>query len=119
MPLQAVGRVIGRADQFYAVVLHQSLRAELRVIRYEVVALVVDGACSLRIQTLLDTESGLELQMCPVVQRVAESIRHGLSPFLELLPVRRILTGAVALVYTVAAHSAPLVVVTHEPDLCD
>ena len=101
------------------IVLHQSARTELRIVGNQVVALVIDGTCGLGVQTLLDAESGLELQMSPVVERVAESIRNGLRPFLKFLPVGGVLTGAETLIHSVGTHSAPFVVVAHEPDLCD
>ena len=119
VPLQAVCRIVGRTNELYVVVLHQSARTELRVVGDEVVALVIDSTCGLGIQTLLDTESCLELQMGPVVKRVAESIRNGLCPFLELLPVGSVFACAETLVHSVGTHCAPFVVVAHEPDLCD
>ena len=119
MPLEAVSRIVGRTNEFHTVVFHESTRTELRIVRNEVIALVVDRTCGLRIQTLFDTKSGLELQMGPVVERVAERIRNGLCPLLELLPVRSVFACAVFLVYSVRTHSAPFVVVAHEPDLCD
>ena len=54
----------------------------------------------------------------PVVERVAERLRHRARPGLELVEVRRV-ARAEPLRDAVRAHRAPLVVVALEPDLGD
>ncbi len=119
MPFERIGRIVGGADNLYIIMLHQSTRSELGVGSDELVALVVDGASIGWIQGLGDAESSLELQVSPMIERVTESVGNCLCPLLELLPVGGILAGAETLVNAIAAHGTPLVVIAHEPDLCD
>ena len=61
MPFERISRIIGRTNELHTIVFHEALRTEFRIIGDEIVTLVVDGTRGLGIQTLLDTESGLEL----------------------------------------------------------
>ena len=119
MILQRIYGVVRRAHNLYVVVLHQTARRELRVVLDQVIALVVNLLGGLGIQTLLYPKSRLQLQMCPVIKRVTERIRHRLCPFLKLLPVGRIAARAVTLRHPVRTHGTPLVVVAHQPNLCN
>ena len=112
--VQVVDGVVGGAHALHVVVLHEAASGELGEPEL-LVALVEDFACGLRREELLDAEGGLQLQVGPVVEGVAEGVGHGLGPLLELLPVGGVLAGAVALVDAVGAHGAPLVVVAAEP----
>ena len=115
--LQRIDGVVRGADDLHVVVLHQAARRELRVVLNQLVAGVVDLAGGLRIQTFGDAESRLQLQVRPVVERVAESIGNGLGPFLELLPVGGVIARAIYFGNAVAAHCTPFVMVAHQPDL--
>jgi len=68
-------------------------------------------------QLVLDVEGVLQLQMCPVIERIAEAVWDGLRPFLELFVVTR-LAGDVFLGDAVGPHRAPFVVVAGQPGLC-
>ena len=110
--------VVCSTNALYVIVTHQAASAELWQLQL-LVTLVIDFTGSLRTQLLVDTESCLQLQVGPVIQRVTECIWYSLSPFLELLPVAGISTCAETLVYTIGTHSTPLIVVTTEPKLCN
>ena len=118
MVVQVIHGIIRRADTLHIVVAHQSTGRELGLLQF-LVTLVEDLTGGLRTQLLCDTEGSLQFQVCPVVQRVTEGVRHGLSPLLKLLPVAGVLAGAVSLIHTVRTHGTPLIVVTAEPQLCD
>ena len=61
-------------------------------------------------------EVALQLQVAPVIERVADGLLQGLCPLLELLTIRCI-AGDVVLIYAVGAHLTPLVVVAAQPYL--
>ena len=113
MVLESVGRVVGGTYQFDVVSAHEAACRETGLLQF-LVALVVDGACRLGFQYLVDAEGGAQFEVGPVVEWVAHAVWHRLSPFLELLPVAGI-AGDVVLVDAVAAQCTPLVVVAAEP----
>ena len=80
------------------------------------VGLFPDARRGVLIQQFVDAEVALQLQVRPVVQRIAQRVRHRARPGQELL-VRRRVAGAVALRHAVGPHGAPLVVVAFQPDL--
>lgn len=116
--MEVVNRVICRADTLHVIVFHQTTGGELRLLQF-LVTLIENLTSGLRREQFLDAEGSLQLQMCPVIQRVAECIRHRLSPFLEFLPVAGVLTGAIFLINTIGTHGTPFVVVATQPKLCD
>ena len=63
-------------------------------------------------------EEALQFQMRPVVQRIADCLADNLRPLAELLVVARA-AGNVVFIHARAAHQAPLVVVTAQPNLGD
>ena len=66
--------------------------------------------------SVVDPEIARQLEVGPVVERVAQAARDGCRPGQELL-VGVGVAGAEALVDPVGAHRPPLVVVALEPDL--
>ena len=115
--VQRVDRVVGRADDRHAELPQQPLRREVGP-GEELVAVVADPPRGVRLEQLRDAERTLQLQVRPVVERVAQRVRHRLRPRLELLPVRRV-AGAEPLRHAVGAHRPPLVVIAVQPDLGD
>ena len=113
MRLQRVCRVIRRADDRDLVgrqnVVHAHGR-EFRIGRFP--DLFRRGG----IDDGLDPKVALQLEMRPVVERVAQRRGHGGAPRGMLFP-RRGVAGAQALGHAVRAQGAPLVVVAAEPDL--
>ena len=86
--LQRVGRIVGRADQHDVHLPHDAAGGELGPGELRV-ALVPDALGRVGTQQpVADAQRPLQFQVRPVVQRVAERLRHGLGPFLELLPIR-------------------------------
>ena len=71
----------------------------------------------MRIQNFIDSKSGLQFKVGPVVQRITESIRYRFGPLLKLFPICSILTGTETFVHTIGTHRTPLVVVTSQPNL--
>ena len=111
--LQAVHRVIGGTYRFHTVMTHQAPGRELRLCQLRI-TLLVNISGRRRVQQFVDTESRTQFQMRPMVQWVAQRIRHGLRPLLKLLPVRSVARD-VTLVHPVGTHGTPLVMVTAQP----
>ena len=116
MMLQRIGRIVGRADQHDVHLPHDAAGGELGLGELGVAlapnALGRVGAQ----QPVADAQRPLQFQVRPVVQRVAERLRHGLGPLLELLPIRGV-AGAIALRHAGRPHRPPLVVIAGKPDL--
>ena len=86
MVAQIVDWIVGGADTLHVVAAHESACGISWLLQL-LVTFVEDFSCCLRTQEFVDAESGLQLEVGPVVKRVAESVRNGLCPFLKLLPV--------------------------------
>ena len=82
----------------------------------ERVALLPDAGGGLRAEQAVDAEGHLQLKVCPVVERVAQALRHRRRPGQELVAIVG-RTGDQALVDAVGAHRPPLVMVAGEPQL--
>ena len=114
--LEIVDRIVGAAHHDHAVLLEQALRGEV-VLGQAAVAVVVDLARGVGTEELvLHAERKLQLEMRPVIERVAERVGDRAGPGLELVPVGRV-AGDQALGHAVGAHRAPFVVIALEPDL--
>ncbi len=72
--LQRIHRIVGRADGLHVVVLHQAAGVVIRGLE-QGRTVVVDLAGGRRVEQLPDAERGLQLQVRPVVKRVAHGIR--------------------------------------------
>ena len=117
MPLKGINRVVGSTYCLNVIMLHKSAWSELWIILYHVVTLIKDSTGILWIQSLSNTESSLELKVCPMIERITEGIWHCFCPLLKLLPIAGILTCTETFVNTIRTHSTPLIVVAHEPYL--
>ena len=114
---KGVGRVIRRAYYLYIIAFHQTSGREVRLFQL-LVTLIENLAGGTGIQQLVDTKSGTEFEVRPVIEWVTHAVGHRLGPLLELLPVAGIARD-VFLIYAVATHGPPLVMVTTQPQLCD
>ena len=114
--MQIINRIIGSTYTLHVVMLHQATSRELWLLKF-LITLIKNLACCLWRELLRNTKSSLQLQMSPMIKRVTECIRNGLSPLLEFLPIRGILTGAILLVDTIGTHGTPLIVVATQPQL--
>ena len=68
------------------------------------------------VEQIVDAEVPRQLQVRPVIERIAQAARHRRCPRQELL-VRIRVAGAVPLGDAVGPHRPPLVVIALEPDL--
>ena len=115
VPVQIVHRVIGGADQGYVALLNNAAHAHVRLLQL-CIAPVVNRAGVFFIDEQVAAEIAFQLQMRPVVQRVADCARQHLGIGQELFPVARV-AGDIALVHARVAHHAPLVMVAAQPRL--
>ena len=79
------------------------------------VGLLPDFRGGLAVEQTVETEVALQLEVRPVVERIAQRVRDGLGPGLKFL-ARRGVAGDEALVDAVGAQRAPFVVVAAEPE---
>ena len=98
---------------------HQPSGSEIWIMLQTIVAGVENLTGRFGVQTLVNAKSRLQLQVCPVVQRIAEAVRHRSRPRLELLPVTRLAASDETLGDAVGAHSTPFVMIAAEPQFCD
>jgi hypothetical protein len=107
-------RIVGGADRLDAELAEDPLRAQLR--RFQrLVRAVPHAVGALLIQQFVDAEVTLQLEMRPVIERIAQRLRHRLRPRKKLV-ARRSVAGAELLGHTARAHRAPLVMISLEPD---
>jgi len=110
---ERVGRIVGRADDGDLVGREDVVHAHRRELR---IGLAPDRVSRGRADDDIEPEVPLQLEVRPVVQRVAQRVRDGRAPGVEFLARRRV-AGADALRRAVGAHGPPLVVVAAKPDL--
>jgi len=115
MIFQRVNGVVRSTHGFHVITAHHAAGRIFGLFQF-LVTFVVDFTCGLGVQNLVNAECRLQLQVRPVIQRIAESIRYGFRPFLKLFPIGGVLAGTETFVHTVGAHGTPLVVVASQPD---
>src|SRR5690606_4380716 len=108
---------VGGAEHLHLETLDQDARSK-GVVPQAGVAQLVHLTRALRIEQPPNAKGALQLEVRPVVERVAERCRNGRRPGFELLPRARV-AGAAALGDAGGPHRAPLVVVTVQPELGD
>ena len=127
VPLQAVDGVIGGADEGHIALLDQAADGQLGVVLQLVIAQVPHFLCGVAVQHAVVAKVLVQLQVGPVVHRVADGHGQSLRKLLEALAVG-LGAGDVLLGHTVGAHHAPLVVIAEvgtvrllaaQPDLGD
>ena len=115
VPVQIVARIVGGAHRLDVEAAHQAARGG---VPQHLAAPVVDLVGIVRSERLMDAEHALELEVAPVVQRVADQTRQDGGERAEFL-TRVGISGDELLRDAVPAHLAPLVVVAAEPYLGD
>ena len=110
VPLQAVDGVIGGADECHVALLDQAADGQLGVVLQLVVAQVPHFLSGVAVQHAVVAKEHMQLEVGPVVHRVADGHGQSLCKLLEALAVG-LITGDVLLGHTVGTHHAPLVVV--------
>ena len=127
VPCQIVDGVVGGADESNIGLLDQAADSHAVVVLQLVVAQVPHFLSGVAVQHAVVAEEGVQLQIGPVVHRVADGHGQSLSELLETLAVG-LVAGDVLLRHAVGAHDAPLVVVAEvaavrvaaaQPDLSD
>ncbi len=90
MMTQIVDRIVGGADHFHVHLLHDAARAK-RILRQQRIAALPDFIRrGRRQQHIRDAERAAQLQMRPVIERVADGVRHRGGPGVEFLAIARI-----------------------------
>ena len=115
--LERVGGVVGGDDERHAVFLQQPLRAVLRP-GQQGVGFFPDPGGALLVDDLVDAEVAQELEMAPVIKRIAQRVGDGPDEGPVFFLVGRV-AGAEALGYAVGTHGPPLVVVARQPDVVE
>ena len=115
MVRQAVCRIVGSAERS-DIELAKNAEYPQVVGCQQVVAMLPDLFGIGLVEQAIEAEVALQLKVAPVVERVAQGVRHGLGPRQELV-MRVRLARAIGFAYAVGPHGAPLVVVALEPDL--
>ena len=115
--VQIVDRVVGRAQRADVALLNERTRRPRRALQLGVRGLP-DHVRGLAAEQLIDPEEALQLQMRPVIDRVADQAGHNLGKAVELVAEARA-AGDVFLRHRIGTHHAPLVVVPCEPGLAD
>ena len=111
---QVVGGIVGGADGPHFELREDAVDAQL-IGRQQFAGAVPDALRAGFVQQLVDAEVAFQLQVGPVVERVAQGVGNGARPGAELL-LGRDVAGAIGFVDAVGAHGAPLVVVALQPD---
>ena len=115
--LQRIDRIVGGAQRQHVAVGDQPAGGE-PVAAHRRGALPDFGGGVGAEQEIVDTEIAGELQVAPVVQRIAQQVGEDAGEGVEFLAVAGV-AGAEAFGHAVGAHLAPLVVITVEPHLAD
>ena len=115
MIVEIIDGIICRAYGLNMIATHKTACGIFGIILQFVITLVEDFTGCLWRKKFCNAKACLQLQVCPMIQGIAEGVRNGLSPLLKLFPVRSILTSAITLVNAIGTHSTPLVVVPSEP----
>ena len=110
VPLQAVDGVIGGADECHVALLDQAADGQLGVVLQLVVAQVPHFLSGVAVQHAVIAEEAVQLQVAPVVHRVADGHGQSLCKLLEALAVG-LIAGNVLLRHATGAHHAPLIMV--------
>ena len=113
---EAVRRVVGRAEAHDIRVFDKLTRGE-SARRYLRVRAVPDILRRLFAQRLIYVKISLKFEVSPVIERVAEKIRHYLRPRHEFFARGRVARD-VLFRDAAGAHCAPLVVIAREPEPC-
>ena len=110
VPVQIIDGVIGGADEGHVGLLDQAADGQLGIVLQLVVAQVPHFLSGIAVQHAVVAKEHMQLEVGPVVHRVADGHGQSLCKLLEALAVG-LITGDVLLGHTVGTHHAPLVVV--------
>ena len=117
MVFERIYGIIGGAHRLYIIFAHQAAGGEFRTGEH-LVASVIDFVRSGGVEHLVNAEGCLELQMSPMIERIAKSVGESLGPLHEFL-ARVGISGDIALVNSVGSQRAPFIMITAEPEFGD
>ncbi|MNV31654.1 hypothetical protein D3C71_1229690 [compost metagenome] len=115
MIFKAVGRIICRADDLNTGLLNELPRAEASA-GESLVRPLPDGRSVLGVQNVRNSEVAPQLQMGPMIERIANCRGQRPSKCQELLVIFPV-SGYIPLLYSVRAHDSPFIMIAIEPDL--
>ena len=116
MVFQGINRIICSTNHFHVITAHHATGGIFRLFQL-LITFIINFTGRMRIENFIDSKSGLQFKVGPVIQRITESIRYRFGPLLKLFPICSILTGTETFVHTIGTHGTPLVVVTSQPNL--
>ena len=111
--LQRVGRIIRRANHRHPILFEDGMHGHFGQPGVGCIPNLLRGGF---VQKLGDAEEPFQFEVGPVVERIAQRVRHGAGKGEEFIPVARV-PRAVFLGHAVGSHRAPFVVVAGQPDL--
>ena len=111
---EAVAGVVSGADHFDVHLFEDAARAEGGFFEAGV-RFLPDGFGACAVQQGGDAEGAFEFEVCPVIERVADEVRHGFGVGLEFF-ARAGVAGDEVFGDAEGAQAAPFVVVAFEPD---
>ncbi len=110
---ESVGRIVGGAHHGDTVAMENLVNRQVSQL---LVYLVPNAFGGCLVEQVGDAEIAAQFQVGPVIERVAEGVRHGAGKGEVLVMVARV-AGTVFLGNAVGAHRTPLVMITGQPDL--
>src|SRR5436190_8330440 len=112
---QIIGRVIRCADCLNAEALKDAPNA--KVIRGELRIAVIPYPRGMRfVEQHIHAEVSLQLKVSPVIERIAQRVRHSARVSQEFF-IRCGIARAEGFAYSIRPHCTPFVVIAFEPDL--
>ena len=118
MVFEAVDRIVGRADDGDLEPGQDAVDRKFRGASSRLAFSQISGRV-LFIDDLVDPEVTAQLEVRPVVERVAQRLRDGARVRHELVVVARVLERDQVFGNPIGPHCAPLVVVASKPDLVE
>ena len=110
VPVQIIDGIIGGADEGHVALLDQAADGQLGIVLQLVVAQVPHFLSGVAVQHALVAKEHMQLEVGPVVHRVADGHGQSLCKLLEALAVG-LITGDVLFGHTIGTHHAPLIMI--------
>lgn len=114
---ERIDRIVGRSDECDVALANDVANTDALVLKLCFTDLP-NLTCGVCVKYTIVSEVVLELEMAPMIHRIADSLRQECREFDKFL-IRISVPGDVVFIHTVRAHQAPLIMVAREPELCD
>ena len=118
MVRQVVDGIVGRADDGHLELGEDAVHGKRGLLQFRVGQLP-DFRGVLFVDQQIDAEIAAQLEVRPVVQRVAQRLRHGPRVGEKLVVIARGVPGDEVLRHAVGPHRPPLVMIAGQPDLIE